>query len=543
MQSVLVRTRNLFGAGILLTLVTLGAFASGSQEATEEADVDVITLGGTPVFDLPDGDTREDNEYTRFIEEEYGIKTEFLWVLEGDVATQKLGAALATGDIPDILRVDKTQLLELYESGLLADLTNVFEEQIDPGILEFYDAAGRDLILDEATIDGRLVAVPASRAIHAGPMLWIRKDWLENVGIEPKLTYTLEEIRAIADAFANDDPDGNGADDTIGFPVDPVLGGNENLSYSMDPVISHFGGRLKQWVHNESGEVVYGTTLPGTRDGLEFLATLYEDGLIDQDFAIRGSDERDELISAGEAGIYYHAWFAPMGAAIQNSLSNDPDADWVFAFGPVDEDGQQTAIMRAPVTHFLAISKDADVETAIDLINVSFLLEFGRIPEASYIYEGHGNLVHAIPLQTVITPVNFSQIVAEQVEETIRTGNPPEDIIDARVVTIAEKYEAQQELENPRSNPVDWGYVLAWKDAMGEMFGAHVDYVAPAFFMQTSITPTMETRWATLSRLEDEMLVKIILGEESIEYFDEFVDQWSSLGGETITEEVNAAVE
>ena len=52
----------------------------------------------------------------------------------------------------------------------------------------------------------------------------------------------------------------------------------------------------------------------------------------------------------------------------------------------------------------------------------------------------------------------------------------------------------------------------------------------------------MEQRWASLEKIEDEMMLRIITGESDIDAFDEFVAQWKSIGGDQITEEVVAAV-
>ena len=52
-------------------------------------------------------------------------------------------------------------------------------------------------------------------------------------------------------------------------------------------------------------------------------------------------------------------------------------------------------------------------------------------------------------------------------------------------------------------------------------------------------TKTMINSNATLKTLQDESFIKIILGTENINYFDEYVKQWKSQGGNDITKEVN----
>lgn len=46
-----------------------------------------------------------------------------------------------------------------------------------------------------------------------------------------------------------------------------------------------------------------------------------------------------------------------------------------------------------------------------------------------------------------------------------------------------------------------------------------------------------------MDKLEDEMYLQIIVGEKPVDYFDEFVSQWKALGGDTLTEEVQAIVD
>ena len=51
-------------------------------------------------------------------------------------------------------------------------------------------------------------------------------------------------------------------------------------------------------------------------------------------------------------------------------------------------------------------------------------------------------------------------------------------------------------------------------------------------------TPTMAAKLPTLQTMETEMITKIIMGD-SIELFDQFVEDWYDLGGTEIVDEVN----
>src|SRR5690606_35611206 len=62
--------------------------------------------------------------------------------------------------------------------------------------------------------DGKSYGVPYSGQANA---LFIRSDWLENLGLEAPTNW--DELVEVATAFTEQDPDGNGIDDTYGLAV------------------------------------------------------------------------------------------------------------------------------------------------------------------------------------------------------------------------------------------------------------------------------------------------------------------------------------
>ena len=52
----------------------------------------------------------------------------------------------------------------------------------------------------------------------------------------------------------------------------------------------------------------------------------------------------------------------------------------------------------------------------------------------------------------------------------------------------------------------------------------------------------MVKKWANLKKKEDEVFLKIIIGDSDISAFDTFVTEWNAEGGEEITAEVQEAV-
>ena len=77
--------------------------------------------------------------------------------------------------------------------------------------------------LNTVTFDGKIMAIPKTQLSDGQDFLWVRKDWMDNLGLEePK---TLGDLEELLRAFINDDPDGDGQDDTVGLAVHPEVYG------------------------------------------------------------------------------------------------------------------------------------------------------------------------------------------------------------------------------------------------------------------------------------------------------------------------------
>lgn len=77
---------------------------------------------------------------------------------------------------------------------------------------------------------------------------------------------------------------------------------------------------------------------------------------------------------------------------------------------------------------------------------------------------------------------------------------------------------------------------------MSRMVAIHKFQEEPANFLTPSYfetTETMATKWASLEKMELQTVLQIIVGEAEMSSFDEFVENWTSAGGQTITDEIN----
>ncbi len=223
---------------------------------------------------LPSGESQENNEYSRFIENELNVKFEHIWqTADGDPYKQKIDLVIASGDIPDVMVVNEAQLKLLVDSDLIADLTDVYDKNISPELRDVFEST-KNLSLASATFDGKLMAVPNSApGADAKNVLFIRKDWLDELNLpEPK---TLSDIEEVAKAFMDRDPGGNGKNNTIGLMGQQDIVNVGNSIFGFDTIFSYFDAYPEMWIQTASGEVEYGSIQPEVKTALARLKEMY----------------------------------------------------------------------------------------------------------------------------------------------------------------------------------------------------------------------------------------------------------------------------
>ena len=81
----------------------------------------------------------------------------------------------------------------------------------------------------------------------------------------------------------------------------------------------------------------------------------------------------------------------------------------------------------------------------------------------------------------------------------------------------------------------EWAAYESRITACGLVADDRVKEIHSLFFNNTK---TMDSKWWMLKELESEVYLRIVTGQESIDYFDNFVLEWENQGGITISREV-----
>ncbi|MGE7826681.1 extracellular solute-binding protein [Paenibacillus sp. NPDC093718] len=499
--------------------------------------------------ELPPGDTPLDNQYTRQIKEALNVDVDHQFAASGQNLRQRISLAIASNDLPDAMVVNAVELRQLVEADQIADLTEVYKQYASPEIKTIIENTN-GAALDAVTFDGKIMALPGVQANADGiHLLWIRKDWLDKLNLEPPTT--MAELEAVARAFVEDDPDGNGQRDTIGI-TGPESGGklyanfleSKNNLYRFDAIFSAHDSFPGYWLEGEDGSPVYGSILPETREALASLRDLYSKGLIDPEMGVR--NKADEPIIAGKSGMFFAPWWMAYGP-LTNAVKNDPEANWQAYALPLNQNGEFRPHAATPSTEFVVVRKDYEhPEVPMKLLNNLFKNEQENTFDPSKGGPGY------YPLRVVYAPSDEIEFTVKALRDVLAGNKTAEDFANdkaykllpsdiASIKTIKNEPYDSMDLStwNPEAN---WG---AWTRAYSIMVGGRplvdteFEEVPSLLYEQT---PLMESRWVNLRKLEDETFLRIIMGAAPLETFDSFVENWKRQGGDQITQEVKDAL-
>ncbi len=486
----------------------LVTYTTGYVLTSQGAD----TLSGTAY----EQDTPTDNAYTRYVKNLINVQNENTFEAQaGDDYDQKVSLAIAAQDIPDIMHVaDYSTLVELVENDMIADLTDIYNNLACDTVKSSYESYGANNPLDAATFDGKIMAIPKTQLSDGQDFLWLRKDWLDNLGLEEPST--MDEVADILRAFISDDPDGNGQADTVGLAVLPtVYGGYPNNHFGIDNFFTAFDAYPEIWIKDSEGKAVYGSV-----------------------FTTRTTDDIVALISGGQCGAYVGPWWSPFNPAQTASYANK-DAEWVNVSAPVGSDNKINGINTKPYAGFVVVRKGYEhPEIAMKIVNInSEYAKKDTSDAAKEIIENQTIAYFNWPLYCQVQPGNNAEIMTANVKAVL-DGSADVSTLDTEELGYYESAVRYQEAVDAgqKAESADYSQYMSRLVAINKFSEEPANFMTPAYF-ETS--ESMKTKWASLEKLEQQTILKIIVGEADMSAFDEFVDNWTSAGGQTITEEIN----
>ena len=294
---------------VVLTVVTIvSASAAGAKEPAGAATADrnlSVTVFDRGLVPSSEG-TYEENRWTRWVNETTGMNVTWVPVPRW-TANDALNVMFAAGTAPDIIvEYVRTFFENWQQQGVIQPIDDYIDRySIDyKGYLERHPG-----VRQQSTFpDGQQYFFATRRTATWNHNAWIRKDWLDNLGLS--MPTTTDELLQVARAFTNDDPNGTGRRDTIGVTSRVGIWGQMFFAQ-------------EAWMV-ENGELRPNFLSDRYRDAMAYRKTFYDEGLMDREYVTDADQQRSRrLWITGVAGIY----FAQTGADnYEEFMQNNPDA-------------------------------------------------------------------------------------------------------------------------------------------------------------------------------------------------------------------------
>jgi putative aldouronate transport system substrate-binding protein len=281
-------------AALSLAIVPSAACASGAPTDDGALTIFIPQLAGADLAQ---------SQVTKHIQEKFGIPLRIeASTYDAAAAKEKRQISLASGDLPDVYMLipwvdqfSQPELLQLGRQGIAVPLNDLIAQHA-PNVQRAFEETPE--LRDLATApDGTIYGMPQwNECYHCsyGAKLWINSDWLEKLGLA--MPTTTEEMREVLRAFKTRDPNGNGRADEI-----PLSGSTSDtlLPYFMNAFLydPQAGNAHTSTLAMRGGRVQLQAAQPEWRDGLRYVASLYEEGLIDPGAF---SQNRDAMSAKGD---------------------------------------------------------------------------------------------------------------------------------------------------------------------------------------------------------------------------------------------------
>ena len=484
-------------------------------------------MSGANDSNLPEGNTYEDNAYTRYLRNMLNIQNDTIYMESEDRYDEVVNIIAKDRTLPDVLVVsDRETLKELVENDLVEDLTEVFESCTSPRIKEMYESYGGDL-LDAGRFDGKLMAIPETVIDHGPCLMWLRKDWMEELGLEePK---TLEDGFRIVEAFVKNRMGTEDGEEPVGLVCDTDLVGSTSTSYSMDPVFDSFGAHPQRWVKKD-GEIIYGSLTEETKEALEYLHGLYEKGILDQNFALRANNNLRDLVVEGKCGAFFGLWWTPNNP-LMDMFESDGEADWEPYY--LQEPSNENVYASFRDNKYVVVRKGYEhPEIVMKIISVLFDYTRYEAEDAREVNEYFALNVDPTARPLVIN-VDYNEAtyqVTEEIREAMAGERGTEDMS-----AIARSYfeACSRYLSEPSPSPEDWAAYKSRISAVGLLIDGGY---RPA--QRNYLDDTDGELPKSLQDYEKNTFIQIIMGEKPVSYFDTFTEEWYRQGGKELTEQI-----
>ena len=462
-----------------------------------------------------------DTPFGQGLMERTGVTITYLHPPTGQL-NEQFNLILADGDLPDIMEYTWQSYpggpQKAIEDGNILALNDIID-QYCPN-LKAYLEAHPDVDRQCKTDEGNYYMFPFVRgddSLRVSTGLMIRQDWLNDLGLE--MPTTIDEWHDVLTAFKTE----KGATAPFAFEyTTPSLRNNW-------PFMSAYNTTAEFYV-GDDGKIHYG---PAEENYKEFLATMNQwnkEGLLDPDMPTAQLDQVSAKMTSGASGASLGWIGSRMGVWTTAAKETDPNYDLEAAPVPTLNKGE-TAKM-GPMDNVVVNNGGAAITTRCkDIEAAARLLDWAYSDEGHMYYnfgtEGESyTMENGEPVYTDLILNNPDGLpIAQAMSGYIRGNYNGPFVQDVR---YAQQYYT---MDCQKKAQATWTVPEA------------SEHVLPPITPSSGESEEFSAIMNEINTYRDEMTLKFILGTESLDNFDKFVDTMNQMNLKRAIEIENSALD
>lgn len=408
----------LLACAMTLSLAACGNTGGDAPAAPAGTDAgDAATPGESVASELTDGkfaETRHitvevydrnndggsdptNNVYTDYIKkgmlEKHNVEVEFVAIPRW-TETDEINTQLAAGTAPDVCVTYSYPTIKSYsDMDAIIDM-RPYIDNYKSELPNLWNWLGEtNLYWNSDLEDGTTWAIEAKLANMNRVVTFIRKDWLDKLGL--KEPTTKEEFHDVLVAFKEN--------------ADTLLGADANkmVPYSVSYDVGWRAATLIESFldPNMSDKEYYVNGFDdrkicqnGTKEGVKLLNQWYNEGLLWKDFYLYGSGDttEDDMMKAGYVGAFTHNWDYPWRNGEDSIAANlkrlvGDDAKYIAIDPFEDKNGGHNKFLAGPIDRKIFFPSTNDEPLAsmlyLDFISSPEVIEFLQVGEEGVTHE------------------------------------------------------------------------------------------------------------------------------------------------------------
>ena len=484
------------------------------------ADAGKFTFGMTLSSSWSDRyDSFDELPLGKELEKETGFDMEMVHVEN----KQAMNLLLASGELPDAISYNfKSNYTggeaKAIQDGLIFPMSEEFVKENAP---DYWKAISEnpEILKQVKTPEGDIYGfafILGDELLKSGQGLIVRDDWCEELGLE--LPETADEFYNMLKAFKEE----KGVE--IPFCVSTsTIGALLNNGIVTSPF-----GLVTMDTYVDNGKVEIGYARQEFKEVLAWFRKLYEEGLLDPNFATVDQETITANMLTGKAGASAGA----CGSILGTWLTTNKDVeDYSLA-------GTKNLVAKRGDTPMYGhynndvVGSVASITTSCENPEkVAQFFNYGYTEEGHMLYnfgiEGESyEMQDGKPVYTDLVLNNPDGLTANQAlsEYPLAVGNGPFVQDKDYLLQYYKEDEQKEALER-------------WSDHTAK------DYKLPAITINADDSGEYASLTSELQTYRDEMIIKFIRGEESLDNFDAYLNTLNSMGIERLREIIQNAVD